>query len=67
VLSELFEFWWQVFTLRIVPLSELKATTTISYSDLSTLLIRVPDSTYQLIKIIDYFYGYWHAQQVLLS
>jgi hypothetical protein len=53
--------------LRIVPLSELKATTTVSYSDLSTLLIRVPDSTSQLIKIIDYFYGYWHAQQVLLS
>jgi hypothetical protein len=65
-MSELFEIWRHVFTLRVVPHSELKATTAVSYSDLCALLIRVPDSTYQLIKIIDYFYGYRHAQQVLL-
>ena len=47
------------------PLSEFKATTNISYSDLSTQLIRMSDSL-KLIKIIDYFYVYWHAQQVLL-
>jgi hypothetical protein len=44
--------------------SELNDTTVISYTDLSTLLIKVTDSL-KPIKIAD-LYVYWHAQQVLL-
>jgi hypothetical protein len=65
VLNELFSKLGRRCLPFVLSHSELKATPTVSYSDLSTPIIRVPDSL-KLIKIIDYFYGYWHAQQVLL-
>lgn len=65
VLNELFSKLGRRCLPCVLSHSELKATPAVSYSDLSTLIIRVPDSL-KLIKIIDYFYGYWHAQQVLL-